>query len=103
MNVLVISNAAWDDKNSLGNTLSNWFSNWSGYNFSCITYRSDSPQNNCCSDYFVIPPLDVIRCCFSPNKIGVRYDYQHIPSRVNKMETMAKGATGVKRYFFRIL
>lgn len=103
MNILVIANASWDDKNSLGNTLSNWFTGWNDCVFSCLTYRSDLPHNNCCSEYFVIPPINVLHGLFTPNRIGMRYDSLNIPSYSDKMEASVKGIAGIKRYLIRLL
>ena len=103
MNVLIITNSAWDDKNSLGNTLSNWFTGWDGYSFSCITYRSDIPHNKCCSEYFVVSPMSVVRGLFSPKRIGSRYNASNIPTVDSTIETKVKGITGIKRYIVRFL
>lgn len=103
MNILVITNAVWDNRNSYGNTISNWFENWQDSRFSCITYRSDIPNNKCCSAYYVISPFDVINKLFTPSKIGVRYDYKNLPTNYNKTEVGAKGIKGVKRYFIRAM
>lgn len=97
MNIIVISNAVWDDNNSLGNTLSNWFSGWEDCNFSCITYRSDIPNNKCCNNYYVVPPFEIVKNIFTPGKIGLRYNSNSIPTGFNKIEVGAKGITGIKR------
>lgn len=103
MNVLIITNAAWDTRNSLGNTLSNWFTGWEGCQFSCITYRSDLPNNNCCSEYYVIPPFNIIRNLLRPKRIGIRYDSTCIPTDSNRIEANVKGISGFKRYIIRFL
>lgn len=101
MNILVIANSVWDNNNSLGNTLSNWFSGWEDCNFSCITYRSDIPNNKCCNNYYVVSPFEFIKKLFTPGKIGLRYDSNSIPSGFNKIEVGAKGITGIKRSIIR--
>lgn len=101
MKVMIITNAVWDDNNSVGNTLSNWFSGWENCSFSCITYRSDIPNNKCCKDYYVVPPFEVIKNILTPQMIGTRYNSDSIPTVFNKIEVGAKGVGGVKRTILR--
>ena len=61
MKVLVISNSAWDDTNAVGNTLSNWFSNWNDAEFSMLYSRDEAPNNECCSRYFLVSLSQIIK------------------------------------------
>ncbi|MBR4560701.1 MAG: hypothetical protein IKO23_02145 [Bacteroidales bacterium] len=74
MNILVITGSPWNDTNSVGNTLSNWFSNWGDTNFSTLYSRDALPNNSCCEAYFKVSPTNIIKNLFTPHRIGVRFD-----------------------------
>lgn len=97
MNILVITNSTWDDRNSFGNTLSNWFGEWRDSKFSCITFRSEIPNNKICVDYYVVSPIDVAKHILLPWKIGRRYTSETIPSKSVVAEGKVVGIKGVKR------
>ena len=46
MKVLVISRNAWDDANSIGNTLSNLFAGIDDIEIANIYFRASKPNNN---------------------------------------------------------
>ena len=52
MNILVITRNAWDDKNSIGNTISNLFCAWEDAKFLNLYFREASPQNEVCTQYY---------------------------------------------------
>ena len=54
MRILVITRNAWDDTNSIGNTMSNLFSNWDDVEFANIYFRSALPNNDICKKYYQI-------------------------------------------------
>ena len=61
MKILIISRSAWDDTNSLGNTLSNI---WSGYDIGSIAnlyFREAKPNNRICKKYFSISDKDIFK------------------------------------------
>lgn len=92
MNILVISNAAWDDKNSSGNTYSNLFNEWEGATFHSMYSREQLPNNSCCSTYYCISPFNLIKNIFTPWKIGKSFSKQDIPYQVtlSQSENRAK-------------
>lgn len=70
MRILVLTNSAWDDTYSSGNTLSNWFEGWEDTTYYNIYTRENLPNNNCCSSYLSISPLNIIKNIFRPWRIG---------------------------------
>ncbi len=70
INILIITRNAWDDTNSIGNTMSNFFGNTDGINTANIYFRSAKPNNKICKRYFSVTEKDIIRNTFTPEKIG---------------------------------
>lgn len=70
MRVLVISRNAWDDTNSIGNTLSNFFGGLESVEFANIYFRSSKPNNSICKRYYHATEKDILKHWFSPDKIG---------------------------------
>jgi hypothetical protein len=75
MKILLIGNNSWDDTNSLGNTLTNFFSGWDGNTLSYLYSRKTPPNNGLCSHYFSIPEIEIIKNYFMPERIGYEYFY----------------------------
>lgn len=73
MKVLVISRNAWDITNSIGNTLSNFFTGIEDLEFANIYFRSSHPDNKNCKLYYRVTEKDIIRNWFSPHKLGERF------------------------------
>ena len=65
MNILFLSNAPWLDTNSVGNTLSNWFSEWDNTKICSVYTRDSKPDNLCCHYYYQVTAVDVVKYCFS--------------------------------------
>ena len=70
MKILVITRNAWDDTNSIGNTISNFFAKIEGIEFANIYFRESSPSNQLCNLYYRTSEIDVLKNWFSPRKIG---------------------------------
>lgn len=70
MRILVIEHNTWDDTNSLGNTLTNFFSNWTDAEFSYLYSRKSLPNNSVCINYYTIPEVDIIKKYFDREEIG---------------------------------
>lgn len=77
MNILVFSESAWDDTNSLGNTLSNFFDGniWENDNFYHIYLRNARPNNKICTNYYRMTMFDMAKHYFNKEKIGIEFDY----------------------------
>lgn len=70
MRVLVISRNAWDDTNSIGNTMSNFFKGIEDVELASIYFRSSKPNNNICKRYYRVTETEIFKKWLSPNKIG---------------------------------
>lgn len=70
MKILVITRNAWDDTNSIGNTMSNFFGGLDGVEFANIYFRSARPSNKLCRRYYRTSELEIAKKWFSPKKIG---------------------------------
>ncbi len=79
MRVLVISRNAWDNTNSIGNTLSNFFCDLEKVEFANIYFRPSSPANQVCMRYYRITEGDILKHWFSRKKIGKSFqgDFSH--------------------------
>lgn len=75
MKVLVISRNAWDDTNSIGNTLTNFFGEIEDLEFANIYFRSAKPNNNICNKYYRITEKDVLKNWITPQKIGKYFEW----------------------------
>ncbi len=73
MNILVFSQNAWDDTNSFGNTVSNFFEGWQDDSFCHFYIRRQIPANQVAKTYYCLPVGTVLRkllgrshapCCF---------------------------------------
>lgn len=73
MKILVISRHALDETNSIGNTISNFFSGISDVKFANIFFRSGKPNNTFCEEYYQVTEKDVIKHWLSPRKIGRQF------------------------------
>lgn len=72
MRILTISNVPWDERNSYGNTISNWFEGWTDTVFYNVYCRSAAPTNTICDHYYTVPPLSLVKNVFRPNRTGKR-------------------------------
>lgn len=70
LRVLVITRNAWDDTNSIGNTMSNFFQNQPDWEFANIYFRASKPNNTVCSSYFHVTEQDILRHWLSPEQCG---------------------------------
>ena len=78
MKILTISNTAWDDRNSFGNTQSNWFGEWTDLELCSIYTREAKPKNICCHHYYKVAVGDIVTNFFSWWRIGHVFDYQDV-------------------------
>ena len=90
MKILVFEQAAWNDTNAAGNTLSNLFSGWINDNFASFYTRKQIPDNSIVSEYYSVSALDLLKnlfckrnkCCrFTADQIGLlkeKIEKQHV-------------------------
>lgn len=63
MNILVFSEAAWDDKNSFGNTVSNFLCGdaWRNDHFCNFYARKQMPDNRIIASYYNLSAIDIVK------------------------------------------
>ena len=63
MNILIYGVNAWDDTNSFGNTISNWFcgDEWKNDKFSNFYNRSQLPDNKAVVNYYRLTSIDILK------------------------------------------
>lgn len=91
MNVLIISQAAWDNQNSVGNTYSNWFEDWNDDHFFHFYTRKQLPNNSVVEKYYNIAATDIIKGKFNGktfsredlNLLRGEYDKAHEKEQAN--------------------
>ena len=75
MNILFFSQAAWDDKNSFGNTVSNIFGGdvWNKDNFVSFYTRKQTPDNKFGILYYNLSAVDIIKGLLKGQIKGVAF------------------------------
>lgn len=79
MNILFISEAALDKKNSFGNTICNLFEGevWKNDCFFHFYTRHNPPENNLTCKYYNLSALDVIKGSIKLKIVGKQYSTKH--------------------------
>ena len=95
MNIFTFSEVAWDDKNSFGNTISNWFfgKEWSSdyfFNFYC---RSQLPDNSLNVDYYCLTLIDIIKGTFRFKIKGKEFS----SNEIEKMRTNQNNSAEIEK------
>ncbi len=80
MNILVFSQNAWDDTNSFGNTVSNFFEGWQGDSFSHFYIRRQMPMNLVAKTYYCLPVGTVFRKLLRKQHEPCRFRREDIPA-----------------------
>ena len=101
MRIITIANAAWDDRNAVGNTLSNWFTGWKDLELHSMYTRETPPINSCCLYYYKVTVTDIIKNFFAWKKIGRTFNMASCQTEdSDSMETKAvSNIRGWKRAF----
>ncbi len=99
--LLTISVNAWSDKNSTGNTFSNFFGNWDKNKLANLYLRDEEIDNKCCSKYFRITEKDIFKSLIYGIELGSEVTYEtnskHTNSKCNKIKKNSKFVEYVKR------
>jgi len=63
MNILIFDEASWDDRNSFGNTVSNFFCGkaWNDDNFCNFYARKKKPDNKANVSYYNLSATDIVK------------------------------------------
>lgn len=102
MNILIITRSAWDDTNSIGNTMSNLFKGYDKEKIANLYLRSARPQNDVCEKYYSISDFDVIKRLLNcKHKVGRFYYYNQTgnPKRIDSKEESAYTYFRTKKSF----
>lgn len=105
MRILVISCSPWDNRNSIGNTFSNWFTDWSDTEFFGVYCRASLPDNKVCHKFYTVPPLALLKNMFRPSKTGWRIDTKSENSTIevgNEQTLIQKAQQGKKEWMYLI-
>ena len=75
MNILIFTNNTWDDTNSIGNTVSNFFQGevWKNDSFFNIYNRNSLPNNAVCDNYYRITLVDMVKNNFNRERMGQQF------------------------------
>ena len=105
MRILFITKYAWDDKLAGGNTLSNLFSSWPNTEYFTIYCREALPNNKCCSEYYSISPINILKNIFTPQKIGKRFTLSgnEVNNVTAKTEDALKSASKKHKFAFELI
>lgn len=85
MNILVVSESSWNDKDSLGNSLNNWFEDWDD-NFYHFFVRKVLPNNQIVSEYYNLTANDIVRGLFKFHIKGLTFSRTNLGSIKNDFE-----------------
>jgi len=94
MNILVFTRSAWDDTNSVGNTMTNLFNGYDKNEIANLYLRSATPQNEVCEKYYSISDFDVIKGIINWNfKPGKYFEFNETATKNvdNKKEELTYG------------
>ena len=80
MNIMFFSEAAWDDKNSFGNTISNWFCGeiWKNDCYSNFYVRNIKPDNCAEVSYYNLSAIDIVKGIASIKITGRKFNSANI-------------------------
>ena len=79
MNILVVSESSWNDKDSLGNSLNNWFEGWDD-SFYHFFVRKVLPNNQIVSDYYNLTANDIVKGLFKFHIKGLAFSRTSLDS-----------------------
>lgn len=89
MRILIITRSAWDNSNSMGNTMTNLFTDFDGFEIANLYYRKALPKNNVCKHYFSISDIDLIKNLLNKkHKVGYEFNniFSNNTNEINKEE-----------------
>jgi len=73
MRILVLSDEVWNDKINGNNVVSNWFEDFDA-EFANIYLSPEKPYNSCCSRYFQVTDIMMLKSIFSLSKAGHSFE-----------------------------
>ena len=106
MNIFVYTRSSWDERNAIGNTLSNWFdgSCWKNDEFYSFYMREAEPRNNVCKKYYRVTIKELITHFFTKEKIGKYFELDNkLSVEPNSSEIENKLINGLHRHSLQIV
>lgn len=94
MRILILTRNAWDDTNSIGNTVSNFFKDIPDTEYANIYFRSAKPNNSLCEKYYRVTEKDVLRNWLTPSKTGESFAFK---AEINGNTAGDSGASSEKK------
>lgn len=101
MRILVITRNAWDDSNSIGNTISNFFQGLPDIEFANIYFRSANPNNKLCQKYYQVTEIDILKHWFVPSRIGRSFEIDKQFDKTEKKEAVEKREKNIISFIHR--
>ena len=91
MNIFVVSEGAWDNRRSDGNTFSNWFTGevWKNDHFFNFYTRFQLPNNEIDVDYLRLTAVDAVKGLFKGKTKGLRFSTVDIPGMKDQVADSA--------------
>lgn len=85
MNILIFNEASWNDENSFGNTVSNFFCGevWTRDRFSAFYVRKQIPNNNANVLYYNLSAIDIIKGIFKFKIEGESFSTKELTRKVD--------------------
>lgn len=78
MKVLILTRSPWDDTNSIGNTMTNFWSGCQTKDLANIYCRVAKPNNKVCELYYSISEQDLVKSIINPNYVpGTAFKYEY--------------------------
>ena len=103
MKILVITRNAWDDTNSIGNTLSNFFCGIENLEFASLYFRAAKPNNKLCKKYYHTSETELMRKWFCPDSIGNGFEISSDNTTTNSRESGEKKLIGfIRKYGLKL-
>ena len=88
MNIFVFSEAAWDDKNSFGNTVSNFLcgDGWRNDNFCNFYARKQMPDNKITASYYNLSATDIVKGILKVHIEGCAFKTENIDAEQETLD-----------------
>ncbi|MDD3362074.1 MAG: hypothetical protein PHW34_10425 [Hespellia sp.] len=92
MNILIFSEAAWDNKNSFGNTVSNFFDGniWKNDTFCNFYCRNQIPDNEIEVNYYNLSAVDIVRGMIKGRIFGRRLSTKELEQQKASLDKTHK-------------
>ena len=94
----MLTRNAWDDTNSIGNTMSNFFRDQEDVEVANLYFRSSMPNNDVCKRYYHVTESEMLKHILSPSKCGHAFEYQGSDDKKPEYTNEKKMVSVIHRY-----